>query len=327
VKGNGLSMEKLKDILWPIVLVGGLGAFIDFLIGKAGQERAKDFLLRWWVRFDDVRWRNFGREEGLFAGRVIERWFGRRIWSVRRFTSASILIVILFLIHSAVAYIGFITAPLEYPCFRCRFSFDMVLLGYIFVGLLASLIGFSASVSFTKFISFRMAELCGDGGKKNLTVFFLMLAPNYVMLVIWLQIIKEKEIRSIVIVLLNVGELDLLLYAEFWVRVFPILVTDMIKYATEPLKERFYFVSSALVSPSEYNIYSLATDNLSALPSLCRFMVSVVFVGSFLLRPVVMRPTSLVWARIVESDKPVFTVIFGGAGALASALSEVAKHL
>ena len=96
MKGNGLSMEKLKDVLWPIVLVGGLGAFIDFLIGKAGQERAKDFLLRWWVRFDDVRWRNFGREEGLFAGRVIERWFGRRIWSVRRFTSASILIVILF---------------------------------------------------------------------------------------------------------------------------------------------------------------------------------------------------------------------------------------
>jgi hypothetical protein len=46
-------METLKDILWPIVLVGGLGALIDFLIGKTGQERAKDFLLRWWVRFDD----------------------------------------------------------------------------------------------------------------------------------------------------------------------------------------------------------------------------------------------------------------------------------
>jgi hypothetical protein len=42
-------METLKDILWPIVLVGGLGAFIDFLICKTGQERAKDFLLRWWV--------------------------------------------------------------------------------------------------------------------------------------------------------------------------------------------------------------------------------------------------------------------------------------
>jgi hypothetical protein len=31
-------METFKDILWPVVIVGGLGAFIDFLIGKAGQE-------------------------------------------------------------------------------------------------------------------------------------------------------------------------------------------------------------------------------------------------------------------------------------------------
>jgi hypothetical protein len=66
--GNALSMETLKDFLWPIAAVGGfsgLGTFIDFLIGKTGQERAKDFLLRWWVRFDDVGWRNFGREEGI----------------------------------------------------------------------------------------------------------------------------------------------------------------------------------------------------------------------------------------------------------------------
>ena len=52
-------METLKDILWPIVVVGGLGAFIDFLIGRTGQQKAKDFLLKWWVRFDDVRWKNF----------------------------------------------------------------------------------------------------------------------------------------------------------------------------------------------------------------------------------------------------------------------------
>jgi hypothetical protein len=77
-------METLKDFLWPIVAVGGLGAFIDFLIGRTRQQKAKDFLLRWWVRFDDIRWKNFGREEGLFAGRLIERWFGKRIWSVRR---------------------------------------------------------------------------------------------------------------------------------------------------------------------------------------------------------------------------------------------------
>jgi hypothetical protein len=91
-------MEKLKDILWPIVLVGGFGAFIDFMIGRTGQEKAKDFLFRWWVRFDDVRWSNFGREEGLFAGRLIEKWFGRRIWSFRRIGSATLLFLVFMLI-------------------------------------------------------------------------------------------------------------------------------------------------------------------------------------------------------------------------------------
>ena len=87
-------METLRDFLWPIVLVGGLGAFVDFLIGKAGQERAKDFLLEWWVRFDDVHWKNFGREEGLFAGRLTERWFGKSIWSRRRFAAALIFLLL-----------------------------------------------------------------------------------------------------------------------------------------------------------------------------------------------------------------------------------------
>jgi hypothetical protein len=40
-----------------------------------------------------------------------------------------------------------------------------------------------------------------------------------------------------------------------------------------------------------------------------------------------MRPVSLVWARIIESEKPVFTLTFGGAAAFASAIGEAAKHL
>jgi hypothetical protein len=91
-------METLKDILWPIVLVGGFGAFINFLIGTTGQEKAKNFLLKWWVRFDDVHWRNFGREEGLFAGQLIERWFGKRFWSWRRIVAAVALSSLFLLI-------------------------------------------------------------------------------------------------------------------------------------------------------------------------------------------------------------------------------------
>jgi hypothetical protein len=85
-------------------------------------------------------------------------------------------------------------------------------------------------------------------------------------------------------------------------------------------------VISSLISWSRIvDLNALVFTALS--PSIFRFVLSIIFVGSFLLRPLVMRPISLVWARIVESDKPIFTVIFGGAAAFASAISEVAKHL
>jgi hypothetical protein len=61
--------------------------------------------------------------------------------------------------------------------------------------------------------------------------------------------------------------------------------------------------------------------------SAIRISISIVFVGSFLLRSLIMEPLSLIWRRIVESDKPVFTLIFGGAAAFATAISEAAKHL
>ena len=40
-----------------------------------------------------------------------------------------------------------------------------------------------------------------------------------------------------------------------------------------------------------------------------------------------MRPVSLVWARVVESEKPVFTLIFGFVGAFATLIIEAAKRL
>ena len=50
------------------------------------------------MRFDDVHWKNFGREEGLFAGGILEKWFGKRIFSLRFFTSATTLLVICVII-------------------------------------------------------------------------------------------------------------------------------------------------------------------------------------------------------------------------------------
>jgi hypothetical protein len=170
-------METLQHFLWPVVMIGGLGAFIDFLIGKAGQMRAKDFLLGWWVRFDDVRWKNFGREEGLFAGRLIDKWFGGRILSSRRIASA----LIIFFASLVLGYLHFLLSPnsLDIKCLYCDAK--------LYIGvvvLIVFFLGFSLSCSFTRFIAFRVSYLCGDGQLKNFVLFIMMLIINYIMLVI-----------------------------------------------------------------------------------------------------------------------------------------------
>jgi hypothetical protein len=75
------------------------------------------------------------------------------------------------------------------------------------------------------------------------------------------------------------------------------------------------------------NIMNFSNALLGLSVPVFRLILSIIFAGSFLLRPLVMRPLNLVWRRIVESDKPVFTLTFGGAAAFASAISEAAKHL
>jgi hypothetical protein len=51
-----------------------------------------------------------------------------------------------------------------------------------------------------------------------------------------------------------------------------------------------------------------------------------IFILSFFLKPVQV-PIMTLWARVIESDKPVFTLLFGGTAALAKAIQEISKTL
>jgi hypothetical protein len=314
-------METLKDILWPIVLAGGLGAFIDFLIGRTGQERAKDFLLRWWVRFDDVRWRNFGREEGLFAAGLIDRWFGTNIFSLRRvITSIAILAVFLSLGYFVV---WFLHQPIN-------ISFNKIDVYYQVTTLAVYIFGFSLSVSLTKFITIKMAYLCSLGKMRNFVVFITMVALNYLVLIIWYYVSRQAKVGMMLLIWMLKWPI---FYSDTY-HIFTEMLNATIQEITElPHRSGYHFdLSRSIFSMELWYLKNGQTDlfalsALSSFPSVARLIVSIVFVGSFLLKPLIMRPVSLVWARIIESEKPVFTVIFGGTAAFASAINEAAKHL
>ena len=56
--------------------------------------------------------------------------------------------------------------------------------------MLESFLGFFISMSFTRFVTFRHAYICGVGSVRNLMIFLGMLLVNYLMLTYWLPIMQ-----------------------------------------------------------------------------------------------------------------------------------------
>jgi hypothetical protein len=320
-------MNRVPDFLWPIILFGSCGGFIDFLIGKTGQEGCRNWLLKWWVKFDDIRWNNFGRKEGMFAARLISRLFGERIWSRRRIGSGVLLMMIVlslvifrlgvFAKPDTVLGVGSSGQPAIRWCDYCGYNNPAT----IIPALIASLISFCLSVSFTKVITIRMADLCGSGQLRNFIVFACLLIINYLMLVFWLPTtyffktaLAENWYSGAATLSQYLGLDDLVFL--IWTLESPTI------FYLRPLVESFMRFYEGTASVGDFS-----TLVLSSFPNVCRLLISIVFVGSFLLKPLIMRPVSLVWERIIESDRPIFTLIFGGAAAFATAASEVARHL
>jgi hypothetical protein len=203
------------------------------------------------------------------------------------------------------------------------------------MSLIIYIIGFSVSISFTKLIAYRAAFLCGEEAvRKNFVVLIVMLITTYVVSLLWLPLLYAT--RSIIIT-------SLLDFRAIFEKGINGWITDIIgtlgyiSWFTKTTMEDS--ITSGLPKHIIFSLWpyqegfhpadpeQMAFSSLSVVPMLIRFGISIVFVGSFLLLPLVMRPVNLVWRRIVESDKPVFTLTFSGAAALATALTEAAKHL
>jgi hypothetical protein len=199
-------METLKNILWPIVLVGGLGASIDFLIGKTGQAKAKDFLLKWWVKFDDVHRNNFGREEALYAIQLIDYWFGDRFFCVRRLIAVGIIL----LVSAACGYfIGLLLHQGLLP------QWQVIIGSFVFFSIMP-FISLSVSISFTRFISAVAARNCGNSDSKNFLIFLGIFATHYLLLGLWVPITQYASIAFEGSVAELIASGPIMAVSDFW---------------------------------------------------------------------------------------------------------------
>jgi hypothetical protein len=330
-EGGKLRMETGLAFLWPVIVLGGLGAFIDFLLGRAGQEQVKDFLLKWWMSFDDVNWRNFGRSDALFVTDILQRWFGKSVWSLRRLYMVFITYFVLWMIAFSIHYSA---GVYDYS----THGFDIIL--QLFVPMLGCL-SMSLAISLTCRIMLLTARLSSRGTLWNALVWIVSVIINYVIFVIWtngMESIKYNAEGAIGDIIFDpmtfiTAPLNGLISAgkTIWEgapRDLSHLLTPLIPFSiTGEIGTLQRDPQDVGNNNSFQSIGNAVVDTMSVIGFLLRMGISIIFVGSFLMKPLIAKPVSLVWARIIESDKPVFTLVFSGASAIATAVREVVKHL
>jgi hypothetical protein len=130
-------MSDVQEFLTFVVACGGAGAFIDFVIGKKGQQKARSTLEVWWIRFDDVQANNFGRKEAEAASSLLKILFGN-FFSIRRLIALMLLMAISF-----VWWLALIGAD---PIAKWDYSSD-----YVLTCLFATLVC-SLSISLTQWL-------------------------------------------------------------------------------------------------------------------------------------------------------------------------------
>jgi hypothetical protein len=174
--GGGELQSWLTVAAWGV----GLGAFIDFYIGKAGQRRVRGWLETWWLKFSDVRWGNLRREEALFAVQVMDRLFGSRLFSARRmvvvvaatFVFGGLLIALITIDHGA--------------SFEWHAFFDTATL----IWLIFILVSFAVSFSLTRFAAISVARILTTKPSINFLGLLVLIIFQYYLLLYWIDTVN-----------------------------------------------------------------------------------------------------------------------------------------
>lgn len=276
---------------------GVAGAFIDFLMGKAGQKRVRGWLEDWWLRLSYVTWGNFGREEAAFAISVLDRLFGTRLLSLRRFIAVLVALSILY--FAEWMFVGFRVG--RFATLPDAFS--------IFLTILLMALSFFLTRLSALFVMHRMTESIYH----NIAIVITSLLLQYEAIFIFTHTIDSTSylLENYAVVLYDgagfppLSISNILDDIELFSADFSLSRAIQPSYQMDILSSMFggYQEGEGFV----VRFYALS----SAFPGMVRILVLAVFVIFVLLRPL-QAPITLLWARVVESDAPVFTLLFGG---------------
>jgi len=320
-----------------VVAACGVGAFIDFYIGESGQQRVRDWLQAWWVRFSDVRWGNLGREEAVFAVKAMDRLFGRRLFSVKRVILAALLTT--FILSILIIITAFSNDVVFVALFRLRDDDDVLLVRILMIVVLgSSLVALAISFSFTRFFAEAVGQILTKVPFLNVIGVVSIVILQYIVLCGYLITTVQAYERLVMSGELTHSinrleesikyspkfkqfiEVEVVYYKEIVSLIghnfydYPILLFNFVR------DDGIHYLGDGVIFLWYFSTF------ISLIPPFIRVSIMTIFIMAFCLKPL-RDPIMTLWARVIESDKPVFTLLLGGTAALAKAIQEIAGAL
>lgn len=333
--GVGSQSGVFDNFFWIMAGFGGVGAFIDFLLGKPGQKKVRSLIETWWLQFNEVKWRSFGRAEAELVIGFLDRRFGRRLWSQQRWWTSLVLVVVATLVGVAAATVAQLLGD-DVPLL----SADVISSTPIWIATTA------LSISVTRILS-RAVALASVSRITTAAAFSALLVLHLLIALMWAPVVTVLQ-STISMHFMNPGRLspwptsvavggsDDVVVIGFHFRepqrafpifravylVFPTSISGAYQVAANRFKHHQYVGRRIGADPA----FQASSAFLDLGLNVTRLLFALLFILSFATRPLVHRPISLLTARVVESDKPIATLVLGGFATGAKLIQEIIKR-
>ncbi|WP_422036086.1 hypothetical protein [Reyranella sp.] len=296
-----MPIETFILAVFKIGLLTALGQFIDFMMDKPEKKRLRDWLSRLVLKLEYGRWEALGAEEARAALKAWDYVVGPRLISAQRLVTSIYVMVLATAWTSSTggAFIAMMTWLFRdgtIPDEARGVLIQMFVLSPLLLTVMVAL-----SLSFTRFLSNLALKQAG-----GIATYLMLLIANVALFLLWQPLMTTFYVAVV----------------SWWMN------HELISILTTKagISGWYAIVTGSFAEwPSSLLQLQLPQDFASFLINGLRIAFSLAFVLSFALRSYVRATILRLGYAIVDSDKPIFTLVLGGLTALAVLCHELIK--
>ena len=307
-------MDSSTATAWlsTIAACAGVGAFIDFWLGKKGTAVVNSALETFWYKMSYVNFSNIARSEIRFTFNIMLCLFGKRLLSWKRIFICIfvpiILISVVILNDSDIPEDIYVMIPIAIVSFFIGIQFNMFILRQ------------------TVYAMDKINDLLAS------VILVIGLIINYILLCVWPLVVLSLKVFAQTIIYLQVKMSSLLIMQPdsipsiIWKYVWTAAKSELQGIDWSPVGQyyRIYYAIQ-LITMSDRTYFTISANLiLDSIFPVIRIILIAIFFIILSIRPAQALILTLI-DRLMSSGKPIFTVTFAAAGGLAKAFQEIEK--